>query len=171
MESVRFEFGRHLVVALAIDLLAPFTVWAWPFAIATGIVIGTADVEKRHGQTASRSTRLVRVVAVTGGVLAMSSPASSSGVSLASSSRHSLTSRSASRPMPLRSTGILPDAVVHWRRAWLDRRDRLGVPAQRPHRDLSRRGRIRRRGCRPSGTDAVAQTAEAFVEVGLRHLG
>ena len=71
MESVRFEFGRHLVVALAIGLLAPFTVWAWPFAIATGIVIGTADVEKRHGQTASRSTRLVRVVAVTGGVLAM----------------------------------------------------------------------------------------------------
>ncbi len=71
MESMRFEFGRHLVVALAIGLLAPFTVWAWPFAIATGIIIGTADVEKRHGQTASRSTRLVRVVAVTGGVLAM----------------------------------------------------------------------------------------------------
>ena len=71
MESMRFEFGRHLVVALAIGLLAPFTVWAWPFAIATGIVIGTADVEKRHGQIASRSTRLVRVVAVTGGVLAM----------------------------------------------------------------------------------------------------
>ncbi len=68
---MRFEFGRHLVVALAIGLLAPFTVWAWPFAIATGIIIGTADVEKRHGQTASRSTRLVRVVAVTGGVLAM----------------------------------------------------------------------------------------------------
>ena len=33
--------------------------------------IGTADVEKSHGQTASRSTRFVRIVAVTGGVLAM----------------------------------------------------------------------------------------------------
>ena len=71
METTPFRFGRHLVVALAIGLLAPFTLWAWPFAIATGIVIGTADVEKSHGQTASRSTRLVRVVAVTGGVVAM----------------------------------------------------------------------------------------------------
>jgi len=71
METTPFRFGRHLVVALAIGLLAPFTLWAWPFAVATGIVIGTADVEKSHGQTASRSTRLVRVVAVTGGVLAM----------------------------------------------------------------------------------------------------
>ena len=71
METMPFRFGRYLVVALAIGLLAPFTLWAWPFAIATGIVIGTADVEKAHGQTASRSTRLVRVAAVTGGVLAM----------------------------------------------------------------------------------------------------
>jgi hypothetical protein len=71
METTPFRFGRHLVIALAIGLLAPFTLWAWPFAIATGIVIGTADVEKTHGQTVSRSTRLVRVVAVTGGVLAM----------------------------------------------------------------------------------------------------
>jgi len=71
MESTPFRFGRHVVVALAIGLLAPFTLWAWPFAIATGIVIGTADVEKSHGQTASRSTKLVRIVAVTGGVLAM----------------------------------------------------------------------------------------------------
>lgn len=63
METTRFRFERHLVVALDIGLLAPFTLWAWPFAIATGIVIGTADVEKAHGQTASRSTRFVRVVA------------------------------------------------------------------------------------------------------------
>jgi uncharacterized membrane protein len=70
-ETAPFRLGRHLVVALAIGLLAPFTLWAWPFAIATGIVIGTADVEKAHGQTASGSTRFVRIVAVTGGVLAM----------------------------------------------------------------------------------------------------
>lgn len=70
MKPTPFQFGRHLVVAIAIGVLAPFTVWAWPFAIATGIVIGTADVEKSHGRTASLSTRLIRVVAVTGGVLA-----------------------------------------------------------------------------------------------------
>ena len=71
METTPFQIGRHLVVAIAVGVLAPFTLWAWPFAIATGIVIGTADVEKRHGQTASRSTRFVRIVAITGGVLAM----------------------------------------------------------------------------------------------------
>ena len=71
METTPLQFGRHLVVAIAIGVLAPFTLWAWPFAIATGIVIGTADVEKSHGQSASRSTRIVRLAAVTGGVLAM----------------------------------------------------------------------------------------------------
>lgn len=71
MSTAPLRFGRHLVVALAIGVLAPFTLWAWPFAIATGIVVGTADVEKAHGQSASRWTRLVRLVAVTGGVLAM----------------------------------------------------------------------------------------------------
>lgn len=71
MKPTPFQFGRHLVVAIAIGLLAPFTLWAWPFAIATGIVIGTADVEKSHGQATSRSTRLIRFVGVTGGVLAM----------------------------------------------------------------------------------------------------
>jgi hypothetical protein len=71
METTPFQFGRHLVVAIAIGVLAPFTGLAWPFAIATGIVIGTADVERTEGRTTSPSTRIVRLAAVTGGVLAM----------------------------------------------------------------------------------------------------
>lgn len=71
MAATSLHFGRHLIVALVIGLLAPFTVFAWPFAIATGIVIGRADVEKAHGRTASAATRLLRIAAVTGGVLAM----------------------------------------------------------------------------------------------------
>jgi hypothetical protein len=71
VETTPFQIGRHLVVAIAIGVLAPFTGLAWPFAIATGIVIGTAEVERAHGRTASPSTRLVRFAAVTGGVLAM----------------------------------------------------------------------------------------------------
>ena len=55
-----------MIVAIAVGLLAPFTLWAWPFALATGIVIGTSDVDKAHGRTVSRSTQLVRVLAVTG---------------------------------------------------------------------------------------------------------
>jgi len=71
METTPPHFGRNLIVASAVGVLAPFTLLAWPFAIATGIVIGTADVAKTHGLTASPSTRLIRLAAVTGGVLAM----------------------------------------------------------------------------------------------------
>ena len=71
METTPPQFGRNLIVASAVGVLAPFTLLAWPFAIATGIVIGTADVAKTLGLTASPSTRLIRVAAVTGGVLAM----------------------------------------------------------------------------------------------------
>ena len=71
MTETPSQFGRHLIVAGAIGLLAPFTGFAWPFAIATGIVIGRADVEKAHNGTTPPSTRIVRVAAVSGGVLAM----------------------------------------------------------------------------------------------------
>ena len=71
METTPLQLGRNLIVATAIGVLAPFTLLAWPFAIATGIVIGTADVEKTLGLTASPSTRFIRLAAVTGGVLAM----------------------------------------------------------------------------------------------------
>lgn len=71
METTPPHFGRNLIVASAVGVLAPFTLLAWPFAIATGIVIGTADVAKTLGLTASPSTRLIRLAAVTGGVLAM----------------------------------------------------------------------------------------------------
>ena len=108
METTRFQIGRHMVVAIAIGVLAPFTLWAWPFAIATGIVIGTADVEKSHGQTASRSTRFVRIVAVTGGVLAMFVAGAFSAASSPFLSPPSPSSRSKSRPMLRRPTGTLP---------------------------------------------------------------
>ena len=71
METTPPHFGRNLIVASAVGVLAPFTLLAWPFAIATGIVIGIADVAKTLGLTASPSTRLIRLAAVTGGVLAM----------------------------------------------------------------------------------------------------
>ncbi len=71
MDTAPPQFGRNLIVAIAIGVLAPFTLLAWPFAIATGIVIGTADVAKTLGLTASPSTRFIRLAAVTGGVLAM----------------------------------------------------------------------------------------------------
>jgi hypothetical protein len=71
MDTTPPQLGRNLIVAIAVGVLAPFTLLAWPFAIATGIVIGTADVEKTLGLTASPTTRFIRLAAVTGGVLAM----------------------------------------------------------------------------------------------------
>ena len=71
MNTTPPQLGRNLIVATAVGVLAPFTLLAWPFAIATGIVIGTADVEKTLGLTASPTTRFIRLAAVTGGVLAM----------------------------------------------------------------------------------------------------
>jgi hypothetical protein len=65
------QMGSHLIVAAAIGMIAPFTGFAWPFALATGIVIGAGEVERAHGVPVSLTQRLVRVLAVTGGVLAM----------------------------------------------------------------------------------------------------
>ena len=65
------QIGRHAIIAVAIALVAPFTGIAWPFALATGIVIGSAEVDRAHGVSASFATRVIRLAAVTGGVLAM----------------------------------------------------------------------------------------------------
>lgn len=65
------NYVSHVIVGLAIGLIAPFTLLAWPFAILTGIVIGRSDVERSRGIASSTGTKLVRLAAVTGGVLAM----------------------------------------------------------------------------------------------------
>jgi hypothetical protein len=68
--ATSFRPYRHIVVGLAIALIAPFTGFAWPFAILTGIVIGKDEVERRRGVVSTAAT-VVRALAVTGGVLAM----------------------------------------------------------------------------------------------------
>jgi hypothetical protein len=60
----------HIVAGLAMGLIAPFTGLAWPFGALVGIVIGKAEVDRRHGGATSVS-RIVGLLAVTGGVLAM----------------------------------------------------------------------------------------------------
>jgi hypothetical protein len=67
----RLNLPYHLIIGVAIGIVAPFTLWAWPIAILLGIVIGSADVERRNGIKASAATGAVRVLAVTGGVLGM----------------------------------------------------------------------------------------------------
>jgi hypothetical protein len=59
----------HLIIGVACGIVAPFTVWAWIPALLTGMVIGGADVDRINGRQQRGSA--LRVLAVTGGVLAM----------------------------------------------------------------------------------------------------
>jgi hypothetical protein len=65
------RISSHVLIGLAIALVAPFTGNAWPFAILTGIVIGRAEADRARGIAAGRSVRLVQFLAVTAGVLLM----------------------------------------------------------------------------------------------------
>jgi hypothetical protein len=65
----RPRLAYHAILGVAIGLVSIVTAFAWPFAILTGLVIGSADVDRMQGRP-SRG-RVVRVLAVTGGVLAM----------------------------------------------------------------------------------------------------
>jgi hypothetical protein len=65
------SFGRHIVIGLACALVAPFTALAWPLALLTGMVIGRDRVERQAGLRIGSVATIVRVLAVTGGVLGM----------------------------------------------------------------------------------------------------
>ena len=65
------RLGAHLVIAAAVGIVAPFTVLAWPFGLLLGIVIGNDEVAQAHGASRSLVRRLVRVIEVIGGFLAM----------------------------------------------------------------------------------------------------
>lgn len=65
------KLATHVVVGIAIGLVAPFTALAWPFALLTGIVIGKGDAGRLRGEAGSSASGIVRVLAVTGGVLGM----------------------------------------------------------------------------------------------------
>ena len=65
----RLNVIYHLVIGLAIGVIALFTGLAWPFAIATGIVIGKANSDRRLGRRQNAS--ILQLLAVSGGVLGM----------------------------------------------------------------------------------------------------
>jgi len=70
-DGARLSFGRHIVIGLACALVAPFTALAWPLALLTGMVIGRDRVERQAGLRIGSVATIVRVLAVTGGVLGM----------------------------------------------------------------------------------------------------
>jgi hypothetical protein len=69
--SSSFRLYRHIIIGLAIALIAPFTALAWPFAIALGIVVGRDEVDRRRGIKRSGGGTVAGILAVAGGVLGM----------------------------------------------------------------------------------------------------
>ena len=59
----------HLVIGVAIGIASLFTLFAWPFAILTGIVMGKSNSDRRLGRRQGASA--IQLLAVTGGVFAM----------------------------------------------------------------------------------------------------
>ena len=69
--AATLQYTAHVLVGLAIALIAPFTGLAWPFALLVGIVLGSAEAASMRGERSERGDDFVRGLAVTGGVLAM----------------------------------------------------------------------------------------------------
>jgi heme/copper-type cytochrome/quinol oxidase subunit 2 len=65
------RYSAHVIVGLAIALIAPFTGLAWPFALLVGMSIGSAQAATMRGEPSRTGDEFVRGLAVTGGVLAM----------------------------------------------------------------------------------------------------
>ena len=65
----KLNVAYHVVIGVAIGIVALLTGLAWPFAILTGMIIGKANSDRRLGH-AERSS-VVQLLAVTGGVLGM----------------------------------------------------------------------------------------------------
>jgi hypothetical protein len=65
----KLNLAYHVIIGVAAGIVAPFTLWAWIPALLTGMVIGGADVDRINGRP--QRGGVFRVLAVTGGVLAM----------------------------------------------------------------------------------------------------
>ena len=69
--AARLNYAYLGIIGVAMGVVSLFTVLAWIPAILTGLVIGRAGVEQRKGVKSGAATQLLRLLAVTGGVLAM----------------------------------------------------------------------------------------------------
>jgi len=70
-EPARLNYVQHLIVGIAMGIVALFTGFAWVPAMLTGSVIGQERVERSKGIRARSSLMILRVFAVTGGFLVM----------------------------------------------------------------------------------------------------
>ena len=65
------RYGVHLLVAVAVGIVSPFTVLAWPVGLVIGMAIGSADARRLRGEPADPGQRVFTGVAVILGTLGM----------------------------------------------------------------------------------------------------
>ena len=65
------RYGVHLIIALAIAVVSPFTALAWPFAIGVGMVLGSGQARRERGETSGRGDDLATAFIAAIGVIAM----------------------------------------------------------------------------------------------------
>jgi hypothetical protein len=68
---VPLRLGVHLLAAFAVAIVAPFTGLAWPFAILTGMVLGSADAARLRGAPSTFADSAATGLLAAMGVLAM----------------------------------------------------------------------------------------------------
>jgi len=67
----RVNWAYQAIIGVAMGIVALFTALAWIPAILTGLIIGRSQVERSKGISVGGATQALRILAVTGGVLAM----------------------------------------------------------------------------------------------------
>lgn len=67
--SAPLRLGVHILVAVSIGIISPFTALAWPFALVVGVLLGSADAKRQRGER--DRDWLAREFLVVLGVLAM----------------------------------------------------------------------------------------------------
>ena len=67
----RLNFIYLAILGVAMGLVAPFTIVAWPVAIMVGMIIGHAGVERSKGIQQRAAVHLLRALVVVGGIIVM----------------------------------------------------------------------------------------------------
>ncbi len=65
------RIGVHVLIAVAIAVVSPFTALAWPFAIGVGMLVGSAQASRLRDEPSSVGDDLAVGVLAAIGVLAM----------------------------------------------------------------------------------------------------
>jgi hypothetical protein len=66
------RLGVHILVAVSIGIISPFTGLAWPFALLVGMSLGSEDARRLRGEPHEPAdAAFLRAIGVAGGILAM----------------------------------------------------------------------------------------------------